>query len=185
MRLWRRTRGEVVRWQSFAQGAVWLFGLALLAGSVGTWGLTPAQSDAQPTIMALVVRVIDGDTIEVQGAAGVLQTVRLMGVDTPETKHPTRPVEYYGPEAAAIAHAALAGATVGLTVDPTGDHVDAYGRLLRYVTVVGVDFNAALVRDGYARAVRGFAYSRRAEFVALENAARSRGVGLWGRRGQG
>ena len=108
-----------------------------------------------------------------------------MGIDTPETKHPTRPVEYYGPEVAAIAHAALAGATVGLTVDPAGDHVDPCGRLLRYVTVAGVNFNAALVRDGYARAVRGFAYSRRAEFVALENAARSRGVGLWGQRGQG
>ena len=48
--------------------------------------------------------------------------------------------------------------------------------------IAGVDFNAALVREGYARAVRGFAYTRRAEFIALEDAARSRGVGLWAAR---
>ena len=106
-----------------------------------------------------------------------------MGVDSPETKHPTRPVEYYGPEAAAFTEGHLSGATVGLSVDLTGDREDAYGRLLRYVTVEGVDFNAALVRDGYARGVRGFRSARRAEFVALEAAARAHGVGVWARQG--
>ena len=75
--------------------------------------------------------------------------------------------------------------TVHLTTDRTGDREDAYGRWLRYVEVGGVDFNAALVRAGYARAVRGFDYARRAEFIALENEARSRGVGLWAAREPG
>ena len=105
-----------------------------------------------------------------------------MGIDTPETTHPTRPVEYYGPQAAALTEAALAGMTVDLTTDRTGDREDMYGRWLRYVTVQGVDFNAALVREGYARAVRGFQYARRAEFIALEDSARSGGMGLWGER---
>ena len=106
-----------------------------------------------------------------------------MGVDTPETKHPTRPGEYYGPAAAAVTHSALSGMTVILTIDRTGDREDAYGRWLRYVTIGGVDLNAALVSGGCARAVRGFQYARRAEFVALEAAARAHGVGVWARQG--
>ena len=84
---------------------------------------------------------------------------------------------------AAVTQAALAGATVSLTVDRTGDREDAYGRRLRHVTVAGVDFNAGLTRAGYARAIRGFQYARLAEFIALEAEARSRGVGVWARQG--
>ena len=169
----------------------WAVGLYVLAGAVidqDRVQLSPqgahAASDATAghgAQAAVVVRVIDGDTIVVQ-VAGVAATVRLMGIDTPETQHPTRPIEHYGPEAAARTGAALAGMTVHLTTDRTGDREDAYGRWLRYVEVGGVDFNAALVREGYARAVRGVQYARRAEFIALEDAARSRGVGVWARQ---
>ena len=171
-------------WSFLPRRLLWQFGVAFCVLVFG--GLTVSEwvapTDAQGTGTAVVVRVINGDTIVVQ-VEGTSQTVCLMGVDTPETKHPTRPVEYYGPEAAAVTQAALAGATVSLTVDRTGDREDAYGRLLRYVVVGGVDFNAALVRGGYARAVRGFQYARRAEFVALEAAARAHGVGVWARQG--
>ena len=178
---------EVLRlpadWPFIPRRLLWQFGVAfcvLVVGglTVSEWG---APTDAQGTSTAYVLRVIDGDTIEVQ-VEGTSQRVRLMGVDTPETKHPTRPVEYYGPEAAAFTEGHLGGATVGLSVDLTGDREDAYGRLLRYVTVEGVDFTAALVRDGYARAVQGFRSARRAEFIALEDAARSRRVGVWARQ---
>ena len=160
---------------------MWAVGLYVGLGAVIQ---TTGTGAAQSTESAYVVRVIDGDTIEVQ-VEGATATVRLMGIDTPETKHPARPVEYYGPEAAALTEAALSGMTVILTPDRTGDRVDAYDRWLRYVTIRGVDFNAALVSGGYARAVRGFQYARRAEFIALEDAARSRGVGLWATRGPG
>ncbi len=131
--------------------------VAVVLGAALGSGWVLSTTDAQDALStAVVVRVVDGDTIEVQGEGGVLQTVRLMGVDTPETKHPTRPVEHDGPEAAAFTHAHLAGATVGLAVDRTGDRQDMYGRWLRYVSVRGEDFSARLIREGYARAVRGF-----------------------------
>ena len=171
-------------WRRLVQAGMWAVGLYVGVGAVmqvtGT-GTATGTGAAQSTQSAYVVRVIDGDTIEVE-VEGVTATVRLMGIDTPETKHPTRPVEYYGAEAAALAETVLSGMTIDLTTDRTGDREDMYGRWLRYVVVRGVDFNAALVREGYARAVRGFAYARRAEFIALENAARSRGVGLWAAR---
>ena len=165
-------------WRRLVQASMWV--VALYVG-LGAFIQTTDRTAAHRTESAYVVRVIDGDTIEVQ-VEGATATVRLMGIDTPETTHPTRPVEYYGPEAAALAETVLSGMTVDLTMDRTGDREDVYGRWLRYVVVRGVDFNAALVREGYARAVRGFAYARRAEFIALEAAARSRGVGVWARQ---
>ena len=165
-------------WRRLVQAGIWAVGLYVGLGAVLQ---NTGAGAAQSTESAVVVRVIDGDTIEVQ-VEGATATVRLMGIDTPETKHPTRPVEFYGPETAALMAVALAGMTVHLTTDRTGDREDAYGRWLRYVEVGGVDFNAALVREGYARAVRGFQYARRAEFIALEDSARAGGMGLWGAR---
>ena len=168
-------------WRRLVQVGLWVVGLYIgLVAVIQTTGTGVAQS----THAAYVVRVIDGDTIEVQLKSGTA-TVRLMGIATPETKHPTRTAEFYGPQAVAITARALTGRTVNLTTDRTGDREDGYGRLLRYVTAEGVDFNAALIREGYATAIRGFEYSRRAEFIALEDSARSRGVGLSIARGPG
>ena len=83
-----------------------------------------------------------------------------MGVDTPETKHPTKAVEYFGREASAFTKAALEGKTVLLAKDRTGDTVDRYGRLLRYVLLDGDNFNARLIREGYAHAYRRFPFSK-------------------------
>ena len=112
-------------------------GLAMFVG--GFMGLvTSAQLDP---ISAYVHRVIDGDTIHVQ-VERKRYTVRLIGVDTPETKHPTKPVQYFGQEASAFTKAALEGKTVMLQKDRTGDTVDRYGRRLRYVLLDGDNFNA-------------------------------------------
>ena len=113
---------------------------------------------------------------------GKSSAVRLMGVDTPETKHPTKAVEYFGREANAFTRAALEGKTVRLEKDTTGDTRDRYGRLLRYVYLDGENFNARLIRQGYAHAYRRSAFSKRQEFIDLEEQARRRGLGLWGRR---
>ena len=111
--------------------------LAMFIG--GFMGLiTSAQLDP---ISAHVERVIDGDTIQVR-VEGKRYTVRLIGVDTPETKHPTKPVQYFGREASAFTKAALAGKTVLLQKDRTGDTVDRYGRWLRYVLLGGDNFDA-------------------------------------------
>ena len=152
-------------------------GLAIfICGFMGL--ITSAQLDP---ITAHVERVIDGDTIRVR-FEGKSYTVRLMGVDTPETKHPTKAVQYFGREASAFTKAALEGKTVLLAKDRTGDTVDRYGRLLRYVLLDGDNFNARLIREGYAHAYRRFPFSKRAEFIQLEEQARRRGIGLWNRR---
>ena len=127
--------------------------LAVLAGLAGAPVL--AQTGT-----AYVDRVIDGDTISVR-LDGDRYTVRFTGVDTPETKHATRGVEPDGPEAA-------------------GDAQDGYGRILRYVMLAsGENVNATLIRDGYARTIRTFPYSRPREFLQLEAQARR---GRWAER---
>ena len=133
-------------------------------------------------VEARVERVVDGDTLVVR-YPGENRTVRLTGLDTPETVHPTQPVEHFGLEASAFTRARLDGQTVELPVDPAGDTVDAFGRLLRLVYLDGGEnFNATLIREGYGHAIRGFDYSMRREFIALENQARIQGRGLWAPR---
>ena len=136
------------------------------------------------TIIARVERVIDGDTLVVR-YQGESQTVRLIGVDTPESVHPTQRVEHFGLEASAFTKARLDRQPVELVADRTGDTVDAYGRLLRLVYLDGELFNATLIRQGYGHAIRGFDYSMRREFIALENQARSQRRGLWAPRQDG
>ena len=117
--------------------------------------------------------MIDGDTIRVW-VDGELRTVRLIGVDTPETKHPTKKVQRGGQEASAFTQAALDRQTVRLEADPAGDLVDRFDRLLRYVYLDGQDFSALLIGLGYGRAVRAFPYSKRRAYLALEAEARMR-----------
>ena len=112
--------------------------------------------------------MIAGDAISVR-LDGDRYTVRLTGVDTPETRHPTRGGEPYGPEASAYTTARLMGATVRLDLDPAGDAQDGDGRIVRYVVLAtGENVNATLIRDGYARAIRTFPYSRQRELLQLE-----------------
>ena len=148
--------------------------LAVLAGLAGA----PVLAQTGP---AQVDRVIDGDTISVR-LDGDRYTVRLTGVDTPETTHPTRGVEPDGPKAAAYTTARLTGATVRLDLDQAGDDQDADGRILRYVMLAsGENVNATLIRDGYATAIRRFPYARQREFLQLEAQARRARRGLWSR----
>ena len=104
--------------------------------------------------------MIDGDTIRVR-FEGKSYTVRLIGVDTPETKHPTKTVQFFGREANAFTKAHLEDKTVALVRDPAGDSTDRYDRLLRYVYLDGDNFNAQLIREGYAHAYRGASFSKR------------------------
>ena len=139
------------------------------------------QTQFEP-IDATVVRVIDGDTIRVPRVQGKEYIVRLIGVDTPETVHPTKTVQHFGAEASAYTKAALEAKTVTLEADPTGDTRDRYGRLLRYVHLDGQNFNTRLIREGYGHAIRRFRYSLKAQFIRLEDSARKAGRGLWSPR---
>jgi len=117
--------------------------------------------------------VVDGDTLVLAGG----DRVRLIGVDTPETKHPSVPMQYFGKEASAFTRKWLQGRVVQLEYGP--DPRDKYGRLLAYVWVDGVDFNREIIRRGYAVATTRFEHSRQDDFLRAEREARSRRYGLW------
>jgi micrococcal nuclease len=126
---------------------------------------------------AVIESVVDGDTIHVQGVG----TVRLIGVDTPETRHPTRGQECFGPEASAHTASLLpAGEPVRLVYDE--DPQDPYDRALAYVYRVrdALFVNADLVRAGYARA-RSYPPNTAHDFelAQLQREARAAGAGLW------
>ena len=135
------------------------------------------------TASAEVVRVVDGDTLVVRDGGREI-TVRLLGIDTPESVRPDSPVECFGPEASARMRQLLApGDAVRLERDPTQDAVDDFGRTLAYVFSADADesVNARLVEDGYARVyiARGTPFRQEPRFSALERSAREDGRGLW------
>ena len=152
----------------------------LAAASLGGWRLGAARggSDGPPAGIARVSAVVDGDTIDVTWS-GHRERVRLLGVDTPETVDPRRPIGCYGEEASAFTHRRLAGRTVHLTFDR--QRRDRYGRLLAYVDVDGRRFNDELLTDGYARLLVIPPNGLHGRLMLDEElAARSAGRGLWG-----
>ena len=123
----------------------------------------------------LVERVVDGDTIIVEGVG----RVRLIGVDTPETVHPNRPVEFFGKEASAFAKGLLEGKRVRLEYDQ--ERQDRYGRTLAYVYLDdGTFVNAEIIRRGYGHAYTRFPFRHMEEFRQFEREARDNRRGLWG-----
>jgi len=131
------------------------------------------------TVVGRVVKVVDGDTIDVQlGAAR--ETVRYIGVDTPETKHPSKPVQCYGQRASDFNARLVSGELVRLVRDV--EQRDRYGRLLAYVYRVrdGLFVNAELARLGYAQPLSIAPDVRHADrFDDLGRRAREQGRGLW------
>lgn len=128
---------------------------------------------------ATVARVIDGDTLDVE-AGGKTQRVRVLGIDTPETKKPGEPVDCFGPEATARTEALLpAGAPVTLVTDGAADATDDYGRALRHVTTsAGDNLGHVLVSEGYATTTT-FPHSLANAYSADEATARDHGAGFW------
>jgi micrococcal nuclease len=125
-----------------------------------------------------VLEAIDGDTVVVELADGSTDTVRLLGVDTPETHHPTKGVECFGPEAAAYTASRLTGRIVELEGDV--ESRDIYNRLLAYVIVNGHRFDDELLRKGYARLLvinPNRAHAR--DMLEAELDAREAERGLW------
>jgi endonuclease YncB( thermonuclease family) len=121
-----------------------------------------------------VARVLDGDTIVLDNG----ETVRLIGVDAPETHHPEIPVQRFAEESAEYLKRLVEGFECTLELEE-GNLRDPYGRLLAYVFVDGRNINAEMIRKGYAYAYRIFSYSRREDFIALEHEAREHQRGLW------
>ena len=148
----------------FSRGAV----AGVLAA--GLLVLAPLVAAAQR-----VERVVDGDTIIVTGVG----RVRLIGVDTPESVDPRRPVEFFGKEASAFTRRLVDGQRVLLGYD--WERTDRYGRTLAYVYLPdGTFVNAEIIRRGYGHAYTRFPFKHLERFRQLEREARQAGHGLWG-----
>jgi micrococcal nuclease len=148
-----------------------------MTASVVGWWLGDSQRAA--SALARVVQVVDGDTVVVALPGGRSDTVRLLGVDTPETHDPRKPVQCFGPEAAAYTAARLTGRVVRLEGDV--ETRDRYGRRLAHVVVDGHRFEDELLHRGYARLLvipPNDAHAR--DLLAAELDARRHGRGLWG-----
>jgi micrococcal nuclease len=187
------------RGAGFARGR-WGSAVLLLAAAallLRPWeDLPPAASRAAPAVLhGRVLRAVDGDTLEVRLRGGAVETVRLIGVDTPETVKPDTPVQCFGPAASAFEHGVSEGRRVRLL---TGvERRDVYGRLLAYVWLEPRgrvsdnprrDFqrelflNATLLRRGLARTLEFPPNIRFAErFARILRTSALAGRGLWGR----
>ncbi|TSC86178.1 MAG: micrococcal nuclease [Parcubacteria group bacterium Gr01-1014_8] len=189
-----------------------LLALVILALTVATTWYPPSSSNSQlasPSLETVapetemseategekketyrVVKVVDGDTLALE-MGGNSVTVRLIGLDTPETLDPRKPVQCFGKEATEHAKKLLEGRRVSIEKDPTQGELDKYGRLLVYVYLPdlpaeasaqagGLMFNEQMISEGYGHEYTyNIPYKYQTEFKAAENKARERKRGLW------
>jgi micrococcal nuclease len=122
-----------------------------------------------------VKRVVDGDTL----VMGNETRIRLIGVNTPETKAPNTPVEPFGPEATEFTKNHVEGKTVRL--EPEKRQKDRYGRELAFVYLDGWFLNEELIRAGLARAELGYSFAKamKEKFRAAEAEAKAARRGIW------
>ncbi len=127
-----------------------------------------------------IVKVVDGDTIDVD-INGKIERIRMIGINTPETVDPKKPVECFGKEASDKAKELLSGREVRLEVDTTQTDRDKYNRLLRYVwREDGLFYNLEIIKQGYAyEYIYDLPYRYQKEFKAAQNDAESKKLGLW------
>ncbi len=158
-----------------------VLGLILLAvaGYTATSGSDDSSGGGAEKTNGHVLRVVDGDTIHVR-VAGQDESVRYIGVDTPESVEPGTPVQCFAKRASTYNDRLVAGERVRLVLD--AEHRDRYGRLLAYVYRErdGLFVNAALVRGGYAVPLTippNVAHAD--EFRRMAATARQKGRGLW------
>ncbi len=139
---------------------------------------TAPEVENKKIIPTKVKRVVDGDTMEVS-INGKTETVRLLLVDTPETKHPDKPVQPFGPEASAFAKETLLGKNVKIEIDVS--ERDKYGRLLVYLWIGDKMFNQMLLEKGLARVA--YVYPPNVKYVdqyrEVQKRAQQAGIGIW------
>ncbi|MFB6107216.1 MAG: lamin tail domain-containing protein [Haloplanus sp.] len=165
--------------------------LVVVAGCGGVADPSPATTTGGSATVR-VTHVVDGDTVDVRFADGRTESVRLVGVDTPEVRGGVHPAEFGVPDtetgrsclrrfadrASAYATRRLADRRVTLRYDHLTGRRDRYDRILAYVVVDGSAFNAALLEGGYAR-FYDTPFEEYDRYAALERDARADGRGLW------
>lgn len=157
-------------------------GLLAPLAAAGLTLVAPVVATAE-TVTAEVLRVVDGDTIDVRDDIRGRLRIRILGIDTPETKKPGFTVGCWGPQATRFATDTLVGQRVAVVPDPTQDRTDRYGRTLAYlVKGDGWNYSVEAARAGAAQAYvyRGSPVQKYAEIAAAEQEAKSASRGLWG-----
>ncbi len=166
--------------------------VAAAAGPAQARLVSMAALAATPTVRAVTVpagttgivsRVVDGDTVHVTDARGSRIKVRVLGIDTPETVDPRKPVQCWGPEATRFATATLLNKKVTVVTDPTQATRDRYDRLLAYVYLSdGGNYSVLAARAGAARSYifNHTPVAQHAAITAAEAQARAAQQGLWG-----
>ena len=171
---------------------IFVFSFGFIAGKndtknvlSGTASVSPSltPSNLSPTIrlnLHRVVKVIDGDTI-VTDVNGKDETIRLIGIDTPEIVDPRKPVQCFASEASEKAKTLLSGKSVSLEADPSQGDRDKYHRLLRYVFLEdGTNFNQIMIAQGFAHEYTyNLPYKYQSQFKKAEKEAREKELGLW------
>jgi micrococcal nuclease len=168
--------------------------LAGCTGGVGPWVDGPSFDPVEGAEVTVeVTQVVDGDTVKIRYENGTADTVRLVGVDTPEVHVENDPTKFegvpdteagracldrHGERASSYAKERMAHRTVGLAFDPDLETRGYYDRLLAYVVIDGTTVNYDLVAEGYAR-VYDSEFSRRGEFRTAERAALENATGVW------
>lgn len=140
----------------------------------------PTPNSSQTYSYFQVVDVVDGDTIKIS-LSGSQKTLRLIGIDTPETVDPRKTVQCFGKEASNKAKELLSGKRVRIESDPTQGDLDKYGRTLAYVyREDGLFFNKYMIEQGYAHEYTyDLPYKYQTDFKAAEGYARENQLGLW------
>jgi len=157
---------------------IWLLLTLAVLVVLRSGGVSPRSPsvDLPPSNQVVQVRrAVDGDTLLLESG----QRIRLIGVDTPETRHPDRPAEPWGAEASAFTAAKVARGEVRLQYDR--ERLDPYRRILAYVYVDGELLNEELIRAGLSPAVTSFPFRSdlQRRFRNAEQEARSAQRGIW------
>lgn len=155
-------------------------------------------TDGGETRTATVIDVVDGDTVDVRFPDGTVETIRLIGVDTPETAEQYMdPSEYgipnspqgrdwllmWGKNAKEFATQRLAGEKITVVFDPESERRGYYGRLLAYVYIDGENFGKQLLTRGLARVYTGGSFTLEEEYLDIKADAQTANRGLWGFKG--
>lgn len=171
---------KTIMWKRLNRRKTAFLWMVVALAAVGT-GCAPERESASADRSCYpVTRVVDGDTFKIDIGEAKDDTVRMLGVDTPETVKPGTPVQPYGKEASDYTKELLQNETVCLELDV--QERDVYGRLLAYVYLRdGTFVNERLLREGYAQVLTIPPNVRFADrFLEVQQEARDAGRGLWG-----
>jgi endonuclease YncB( thermonuclease family) len=152
----------------------------IIAAQFGWLNSAPQTIQGNNPGLYTIDHYIDGDTIAVN-MNGSVETIRMIGVDTPETHKPNTPVQCYGRQAADHTKAMISRfGKVRLQADPLDTNRDRYGRLLRYVYLPdGTLLEEQIIKQGYGFAYLSFPFTKKARFAADQQAAQAAKLGLW------